>query len=346
MKLSSLIRSTLSGIAGIGLAASSGCTCDDIRFSVHEEVTDRLLQRALGAEENVDDEAVCEAVCREVAGYFLSVTLSSCELDVELPPPRRKAEDGELPPPRRKSEGGEDVEGAEDEPRVVGMVRCAGTGTPECIGGRRPMGHVAACSTGDDALGRSFAELAHLEGASVVAFLQLSRQLEQWGAPQHLVRRCRDAARDELVHAKLMSRFARERGVAVPALHCSPPPDELLAAAIHNASEGCVNEAWAALLAHVQAAHAADPSVRDAFTVIAADEARHAQLAWDLHAWFSARLDAADRRRVAAARTRAAAKLSAIARSQARGLPAALGIPEEVVLTRLAEDFGARLAAA
>jgi hypothetical protein len=332
MQVSALIRSTLVGIAGISLAVSSGCTCpDDTEFDLEEDVTEHILARVVG--ETGDPDAVaCEAVCQEtVGGPFLFVTVSSCELelgDVDLPPRRKTDEDERL------------------DPRVVGTVRCAGTQRYECIGGRRPLGHVEARAASDDALGRSFAELAHVEAASVVAFLQLAKQLTAWGAPELLIRRCRAAARDETVHAELMARFARARGTEIPAVRCSPSPGDFLAAAMHNAREGCVNEAWAALLAHVQAARAADPAMREAFARIAADETRHAQLAWDLDAWFRSRLGVADRHRVVDARMRAIAELSEIARAQAHAFPAELGLPPEQLLTRMADDFGARLEAA
>jgi hypothetical protein len=54
-----------------------------------------------------------------------------------------------------------------------------------------------------------------------------------------------------------------------------------------------------------QSTHARDPELRAAVTAIARDEARHAELAWQIDRWAASRLTAAARARVHRARRRA-----------------------------------------
>jgi hypothetical protein len=55
--------------------------------------------------------------------------------------------------------------------------------------------------------------------------------------------------------------------------------------AASTVAEGCVGETVAAVVAAEQRARATDPAVRAALAQIAADEARHAELAWRTVAW-------------------------------------------------------------
>lgn len=121
--------------------------------------------------------------------------------------------------------------------------------------------------------------------------------------------------------------------------------ENVLAATLSGLA-GCVSETWAALLAHHQAARAHEPSVRSAFTEIARDETRHAQLAWDLHEWFLSQLAPAQQSLVLAAHARAIAELPAQAQAQAQAAPPAFGVPAPALAVRLAKHFGARLLAA
>jgi hypothetical protein len=70
--------------------------------------------------------------------------------------------------------------------------------------------------------------------------------------------------------------------------------------ALENAREGCVAETWAALVAHVQAQRAPTARARRQFRRIAADETRHAGLAWDLHRQLSDALGEPEREKLAA----------------------------------------------
>lgn len=192
--------------------------------------------------------------------------------------------------------------------------------------GRRPQGHreidLAVVSTGT-----WLAVHAHLERASVTAFAELADWLERRGAPGSLIARCRAAAADEVVHADLMDALACRHGETPPACEARAPAQDLLAVALHNAVEGCVHETFAAIVARHQAEHAEDESIRQVFARIAEDELRHAQLAWDLHAWLVEQLDEDDRPVVLKAQRRALSELPARVRHNACATPAALGWP-------------------
>src|SRR5581483_682033 len=98
--------------------------------------------------------------------------------------------------------------------------------------------------------------------------------------------RAREAARDERRHARTMTALARRRGATVPRVRATRRRSRaLFDIALENAVEGCVREAYGALFAVWQSEHATDPRVRSAMRSIARDEATHAELAYDVHAW-------------------------------------------------------------
>jgi demethoxyubiquinone hydroxylase (CLK1/Coq7/Cat5 family) len=103
----------------------------------------------------------------------------------------------------------------------------------------------------------------------------------------------------------------------------------IVALAVENAVEGCVNETWAALMALHQAAEAREPDVRAALAEIATDEVRHAELARAVHDWLQPRLTAPERARVARARS------AAIARIAHSTYPGVLGLPDRARLQAL-----------
>jgi hypothetical protein len=86
--------------------------------------------------------------------------------------------------------------------------------------------------------------------------------------------------------------------------------------ALENAVEGCVRETYGAVVGLVEAQTSSDASLRRAMRSIAADECRHAELAWAVHAWAMARLAGEERRRVKEAMREAVAE---IARLDPRG---------------------------
>jgi hypothetical protein len=164
----------------------------------------------------------------------------------------------------------------------------------------------SVCSI-DDYLARS----AELEAAAVVAFQVLEAELCAHGAPQRLLERTRAAARDEVLHARLMQRLAaRFGGEVTPRSIRVGPIRDLEQVALENALEGCVAETWGCLLGMHQALHATHARLRSAYRRIAADEARHAQLSWDVADWAERQLPASAASRVAERRARAVSELS------------------------------------
>jgi hypothetical protein len=188
--------------------------------------------------------------------------------------------------------------------------------------------------------------MAAMEQVSIAAFVELADQLKVAGAPAELSARCLAAADDDRRHIELLVELGAER----PCTSLAPAPSKtsLTDFALHNAVEGCVLDTWAALLARIQAAHAPDERTRRVFERIAADEADHAQLAWDLHVWFVEVLEPSDAAAVEAARARALARLGITASQQALVLPRevreALGLPEPRLASELGSEFGRRLA--
>jgi len=179
-------------------------------------------------------------------------------------------------------------------------------------GGRRPAGlrrERAAC--GASSVGAYLAALAFEEDASVTAFERMRAELVTMRAPRELVVAASRAARDEVRHARVMTRLARGRGGRV-AKACvrRVGARDATAIAAENAAEGCVRETFGALLAKWQGSHAEDAELRRAFAKIARDEARHAALSWALARWIEPQLDAEGRARVASARARAVRSLA------------------------------------
>ncbi|WP_096326893.1 ferritin-like domain-containing protein [Nannocystis exedens] len=216
--------------------------------------------------------------------------------------------------------------------------------TEICLG-RRPQGHHEV-EADLDCRTEWFAAQAHLERASVRAFEELATWLQGREAPEALIRRCHEAAADEVVHAEQMTALARREGAEVPLPTADPPPAELFAVALHNAVEGCVSEAFAAALAAHQARHAEGPELRALFAAIAADELRHGQLAWDLHTWLLGQLTAAQQAEVRAAQLRALAALPRGTGKAAASAPPELGWPSPARAAAMAERFAREVTAA
>ncbi len=198
---------------------------------------------------------------------------------------------------------------AEDFPNV----RC--TGFPVCIGGRAPQSfREGAPRRTHSRLGDHFASMAHLESAAVPAFFELASEMTLHGAPPVMSRAARHSARQEIVHARLVGRLARRFGGEVPVVQRGETaPRSLFDMAKDNAFEGCVREAYGALLAAHQATHARDPDVRSVFARIAKDEAEHALLSLALHDWARSRVSDAERRVLDETRDQGVASLLATA---------------------------------
>ena len=212
-----------------------------------------------------------------------------------------------------------------------------------------------ACITSRGALPQTdpvvsyLARAAHDEAASVHAFAALARELAALGAPAQLLTRILSAARDELRHARAVSRLVADRGG-----RCRPPqrrplaPRDARELALENAVEGCVRETWAALLAAHQAEHAADPQLRAVMRGIAADEARHAELAWAIDAWLHTQLGPDAHAEIAATRAAAAAAVitGVTASSPDPALVHTAGVPARARAVRLVSGLADALWAA
>jgi hypothetical protein len=215
-----------------------------------------------------------------------------------------------------------------------------------CTTGRRPEGLlVAARPESASGVGDLLARIAHLERASVVAFEVLSRELEAHEAPRALRSRAKRAARDEVRHARVMGALARRAGARVPRVRIEPHAlRDLEAIAIENAVEGCVRETFGAAVAMLQAESAVDEEVRTAMSRIAEDEARHAQLSWDIAAWIEPNLDEAARKRVTDARRSAVADLTReIAVMPSRQVAQTLGLPTSSQAAPILEELRQQL---
>jgi hypothetical protein len=214
-------------------------------------------------------------------------------------------------------------------------------GDSGCAVGRRPEGlcpidrRVAAGT-----LGAHFAEIAHLEAASVYAFERLARELVSFGAPRNLVARAASSALEEVQHARVMGAFARSYGAEPYQVRIANlPARSLYQLALENAVEGCIHETYGALIAHHQAAHAAAPALRSAMRTIARDETNHAELAWQIAAWVTPHLTETQRTELRQAQTQALLSLS-----QARpALPplaaASIGIPNPILARALVQQL-------
>lgn len=138
-----------------------------------------------------------------------------------------------------------------------------------------------------------WAHRAAAEWASVPAFVQLADQLERVDGPRSLVARAHQAADDELRHAIGTARASMAYGGSPIALGPVSPntraPLEADAALVRLAVEswvdGCLGEGKAALGAAREAERAPQAEMRALQETIARDEARHAELAWDVLAW-------------------------------------------------------------
>jgi hypothetical protein len=130
---------------------------------------------------------------------------------------------------------------------------------------------------------------ARAEHASIAAFARLAIDLLALGAPSALVAACHRAAMDEVRHAEhgfaLAARFGeRELDPGALPIARSDPPD-LVRMALESVMDGGVGEGIAAEVARAGVACEADEGIRAVLRIIARDEARHAEIAWDIVAF-------------------------------------------------------------
>jgi hypothetical protein len=195
------------------------------------------------------------------------------------------------------------------------------------------------------ALQAYFSATTALECAAITAFERLADELEHYNAPTELVTRSRASANDERRHTRMMASLAARHGAVVtPEKPTGGAPRALQAIARENAVEGCVRETYAALLAHWQADHACDPEVAQVYRVIAEDETRHAQLAWDVALWIEPKLDADERVLLDSERVVA---VTTLLREMTIAIPSELvrrvGVPDATAASRLIRGLAKHL---
>lgn len=142
--------------------------------------------------------------------------------------------------------------------------------------------------------GARWLAVAEMEHASVASFARFTLQLMALGAPPALLAQAQQAAADEVEHARLAY------GIASQLLGCEvgpgplpldgfsveTSPEAVMAALIE---EACVGETLGVAEALHRADTATDPILKAVHARIAADEQRHARLAWDTLAWMVGR---------------------------------------------------------
>lgn len=204
--------------------------------------------------------------------------------------------------------------------------------------GRRPAGLSTARANASSAIGAHLAMSAWMEAASVTAFERMANELAAHGAPRALVAAARRAAKDEIRHARTMTRLARAHGVTPPAPRVRKRDVRSIeAVARENAVEGCIRETYGALLATWQSENAKDEDVRRAMRTIGRDERRHAALAMTVAEWIEPRLSDRAKARIERDKHRARVALSAELSQHVDGaLAHAAGLPQPSTARRLA----------
>lgn len=228
-----------------------------------------------------------------------------------------------------------------------GAVTAVGFGTMVmgCIG-RRPRGfELSTLVTDAPAAGRYYARIAELEAAAVIAFDFMLAEFTEAGAPESLLRRVEDARHDEVRHARVMATLAGSYGATVKEPRVAPrPTPTLLEMALENVTEGCVRETWGALSARYQSHTAERLAERLIWGEIADDEARHAELSWELHAWLMSQLAREAQLEVEAAQQRAWDELVLeLAADPEREVQRVAGVPSRSTALELARELAIQL---
>lgn len=200
--------------------------------------------------------------------------------------------------------------GATDSKRKEGTAdSCCYTWTIPCPGGRplldgagvavraaplsrldsRDLQHSGRPDINDPVAAAQWLEDAAMEHASVASFNRAALELLSVGAPLDLVRRCQQAALDELDHVETCLALASRCGAAPTRFGALALPElrapELARLAADTFEEGCVGETIATLAMKRAASKVDDAGVAARIAGIADDELRHAELAWETIAW-------------------------------------------------------------
>ena len=135
-----------------------------------------------------------------------------------------------------------------------------------------------------------FTQWSLAEHASIASFARFGLQLLGLGAPSHLLAQTTAAMQDEIRHARFgfgvlasLGSATGPQALAVDgALDGEPSLDRVLRLCVR---EGMIGETLAALELMASADLTSLPRFKERLTSIAADEARHAQLAYAFAAW-------------------------------------------------------------
>jgi hypothetical protein len=139
-------------------------------------------------------------------------------------------------------------------------------------------------------LAAHWTRMGQMEHASIAAFARFSLQLLALGAPPELVEACTAALADETAHTRLCFDLAsayagRSLGPGPLDIDGSLTPTSLADVVDLVIAEGCFGETSAALEALEAADGASDPVIVAAYSQIARDEQRHAELAFRFVRW-------------------------------------------------------------
>ena len=140
-------------------------------------------------------------------------------------------------------------------------------------------------------LSKHWTEIAKAEHASVASFAQFAARLLALAAPPALIGEALAAASDEVRHAELA--LARASELAGRPLEFGPldtrgaarASESLEESVLACVREGCIGETLAALELQAAALACEDAELAASLRAIAADEARHAALAWRFVRW-------------------------------------------------------------
>lgn len=182
-----------------------------------------------------------------------------------------------------------------------------GVGLGHCDIGRPFRADGGACLPGVIAVGRhvgprprvdaharqeiasAWLDAAQSEAASVPSFFALAQDLRRARAPRPLVARALRSARQEARHARMCldiaGRYAGARFATTPQVARTRPAhsraEALRRLAVEAWHDGCLGEGTSAASARRALHHVRAEDAGAALTVIARDEAGHAELAWD-----------------------------------------------------------------
>ncbi len=181
--------------------------------------------------------------------------------------------------------GSEVVDGrplTHDGHHVLAQITCGDTWTERALETLRAEGPEARIAA------QRWLRSARTEHASIAAFSRASLELMAVGAPPALLEGCHRAALDEIRHARLALDVARALGDAswdfgpLPSVPTRTVTLEQIA--LDALLEGCIGEGSAAAMTHI-AADRAREEIAGVQRIIAADETRHAALAWATVRW-------------------------------------------------------------